>query len=374
MRRATSRPLPPATDKGNAMKILQVIPYFCFGGAETMCENLTRALIARGHQVTVVSLYDRKTPISQRMEESGIRIRYLDKKLGLDISMVKKLSAIMKEEKPDAVHTHLDVIKYAVAAAKLAGIRRCVHTVHNVADKEAEGRLQKMVNGLYFKLGWSVPVALSPLVQETISDFYGISLEQIPVIYNGVDLTRCIPKEDYDVDGPLKLVHIGRFNEQKNHKGLLEAFRMFRQQYPDAVLRLLGDGDLFEDTVSYARELGLESSVEFLGAQSNVYPYLHEADIFLLPSRYEGMPMTIIEAMGTGLPVVATAVGGVPDMLTDGESGLLTENSPEAVVAACCVFAKDQSLRQRMGRKAKERSVRFSADYMARCYEEEYTK
>ena len=156
------------------MKILQVIPYFCFGGAETMCENLTYALMKLGHEVCVVSLYDEQTPIARRMEEAGVRIRYLDKKLGLDLSMVSKLYAIMKEEKPDAVHTHLDVIKYAVAAAKLAGVKHCVHTVHNVADKEAEGKLQKLINGFYFRLGWSTPVALSPEVRDTIVSFYGM--------------------------------------------------------------------------------------------------------------------------------------------------------------------------------------------------------
>ena len=98
------------------MKILQVIPYFCFGGAETMCENLTHALISQGHEVTVVSLYQERTPISQRMEEAGVKILYLDKKLGLDLSMVPKLMKIMGQVKPDVVHSHLNVIKYTVAA------------------------------------------------------------------------------------------------------------------------------------------------------------------------------------------------------------------------------------------------------------------
>lgn len=123
------------------MKILQVIPYFCFGGAEIMCENLTYALRNLGHAVTVVSLYPEHTPISERMEAAGIRILYLDKKLGLDVSMVSKLVRIMKQVRPDVVHTHLDVIKYAAAAAKLANVKRCIHTVHSVADKEAEGQI-----------------------------------------------------------------------------------------------------------------------------------------------------------------------------------------------------------------------------------------
>ena len=135
------------------MKILQVIPYFCFGGAETMCENLTYVLQKQGHQVTVVSLYARRTPISERMEHAGVRILYLDKKMGLDLSMIPKLRKIMRAEQPDVVHTHLDVIKYAVAAARMAGVHKCVHTVHNVADKEAEGRVQKIINSFYFKRG-----------------------------------------------------------------------------------------------------------------------------------------------------------------------------------------------------------------------------
>ncbi len=349
------------------MKILQVIPYFCFGGAETMCENMTYALRALGHQVTVVSLYHERTPISRRMEQAGVDILYLDKKLGLDISMIFKLRKIMVSQRPDAVHTHLDVIKYAVAAAKLAGVRCCVHTVHNVADKEAEGRLQKIVNGLYFRLGWSVPVALSPLVQETIAQFYDRDLCTIPVIYNGVDLSRCREKTDYSITSPT-LVHVGRFNEQKNHRGLLEAFRKILAVRPDCRLNLLGDGELRQEMEDYARQLGIWEQVSFLGSQSNVYPYLQNADIFLLPSLYEGMPMTIIEAMGTGLPIVASAVGGVPDMIRDGESGLLTTCQPDAVSEAVLRLLEDPILRQKLGKKAKEESRRFSAEAMAEAF------
>lgn len=349
------------------MKILQVIPYFCFGGAETMCENLTCALKAMGHEVTVVSLYAERTPISQRMEEAGVRILYLDKKLGLDLSMVSKLAKIMDQEKPDAVHTHLDVIKYAVAAARLKGIRTCVHTVHNVAEKEAEGKLQKIINGTYFRRGWSVPVALSPEVRNSIADFYGIGEHKVPVIYNGVDLSRCIPKEHYGAK-ELRLIHVGRFNEQKNHKGLLEAFRLLLAECPDCRLDLVGDGELRESMEAYAKELGILERVRFLGSQSNVYPFLHEADIFLLPSKYEGMPMTIIEAMGTGLPVVASAVGGVPDMLIHGESGLLVSGEPEETARALIQLVCSEELREKLGTNARRESSRFSAEYMAVRY------
>ena len=349
------------------MKILQVIPYFCFGGAETMCENLTYALSSLGHEVCVVSLYDEPTPISARMEKNGVRILYLDKKLGMDVSMVPKLMKIMKQEQPDVVHTHLDVVKYAALAAKLTGIRRCVHTVHNVAHMEAEG-LARKINKVYFRTGLAVPVALNPLVQKTICEVYGLLEDMVPVVYNGVDLSRCLEKTDYRPNNPMTLVHIGRFNEQKNHAGLLEAFRLLLEQAPNCRLNLLGDGELLEPMRQLAREKGIADKVFFLGSQSNVHPYLQEADLFVLPSNYEGMPMTIIEAMGTGLPIVATDVGGVADMVTDGESALLTPVDAAAVSAACARLVSDEDLRRKLGRKALEDSRRFSAEYMAKAY------
>lgn len=356
------------------MKILQVIPYFCFGGAETMCENLTYALKLQGHEVTVVSLYGEHTPISRRMEEAGVQIRYLDKKLGLDLSMVPKLCRIMKEEKPDVVHTHLDVIKYAVAAAKMAKVPKCVHTVHNVADKEAEGRVQKAINGFYFRRGWSVPVALSQEVQSSIVSFYGLKIEQVPVAYNGVDLSRCMPKESYSATEHFHILHIGRFNEQKNHGMLLRVFQKLAVENPNLRLDLIGDGELRQETEALAESLGVKEKVSFLGAQSNVYPYLQNADLFLLPSRYEGMPMTLIEAMGTGLPIVATAVGGVPDMLRNGEDGVTVPCEEAAVVNACEALIRDEALRENLGRVARKSAVRFSAQTMGKRYLEIYSE
>ena len=350
------------------MKIMQVIPYFCFGGAEIMCENLTYALKNAGQDVFVVSLYNERTPIARRMEETGIRIVYLDKKLGLDLSMVPKLVRVMRQEGPDVVHTHLDVIKYATAAARLSGVKKCVHTVHSLADREAEGRIQKIINGTYFRKAWSVPVALTPEVQASVSDFYGLPPERIPVIYNGIDLSRCILKTTYETGETVTILHVGRFDVPKNHAGLLEAFRLLRETHPECHLRLVGDGDLRLRMEALVKEKGISDAVEFCGMQSNVYPYLHDADIFTLPSIYEGNPMTIIEAMGTGLPIVASRVGGIPDMIHDGESGILVEPEPRAVCDALARMVEDGALRRRLGENAKAQSRQFSAEHMAEDY------
>ena len=356
------------------MKIMQVIPYFCFGGAEIMCENLTYALKNAGQEVFAVSLYHDRTPIARRMEEAGIRIVYLDKKLGLDLSMVPKLIKIIRRERPDVVHTHLDVIKYAVLAAKLAGVKKCVHTVHSLADREAEGRVQKIINGFYFCRGWSVPVALTPEVRNSVAEFYGIPLRRVPVIYNGIDLSRCVPKTTYETGETVTILHVGRFDVPKNHPGLLEAFRLLLETHPECRLRLVGDGELRPDMEKLAREKGIADFVEFCGMQSNVYPYLHDADIFTLPSIYEGNPMTIIEAMGTGLPIVASRVGGIPDMISDGESGLLVGPEPQSICAGLTRLVGDAALRQRLGLAARKQSQTFSAEHMARDYISCYSK
>lgn len=354
------------------MRILQVIPYFCFGGAEIMCENLCYALQAQGHEVLAVSLYDDRTPIARRMEAAGIPIEYLDKKLGLDISMVSKLMKIMKRFRPDVVHTHLDVIKYAAAAAKLAGVKKCVHTVHSVAHKEAEGTLQKIINKTYYTLGWSVPVALSDEIQQTIADFYGMDKEKIPVIRNGIDLTRCVPKTDFAFGETVTILHVGRFDVPKNHAGLLKLFAKLHGKYPQCRLQLVGDGDLRPEMETLAEDLGITPWVEFCGMQSDVHPYLHKADLFILPSLYEGNPMTIIEAMGTALPIIATDVGGIPDMLTNGETALLVPCEEEALLQSCEMLLQDEALRRRLGQNAKQDSPRFSSGYMAQCYGEHY--
>ena len=356
------------------MKIMQVIPYFCFGGAEIMCENLTYALKNAGQEVFVVSLYNEQTPIARRMEEAGIRIVYLDKKLGLNLSMVPKLVRVIRQERPDVVHTHLDVIKYAVLAAKLAGVKKCVHTVHSLADREAEGRVQKIINGFYFRRGWSVPVALTPEVRNSVAEFYGLPLSRVSVIYNGIDLSRCVPKTTYETGETVTILHVGRFDVPKNHPGLLEAFRLLLETHPECRLRLVGDGELRPDMEKLAREKGIADAVEFCGMQSNVYPYLHDADIFTLPSIYEGNPMTIIEAMGTGLPIVASRVGGIPDMISDGESGLLVEPEPQSICAGLTRLVGDVALRQRLGLAARKQSQTFSAEHMARDYISCYSK
>ena len=352
------------------MKIFQVIPCFAFGGAEIMCENLLYAQRDAGHEVAAVSLFDYHSPITERIESAGIKIYYMGKRPGPDLSMTGKLKKLFAAERPDAIHVHLNAVKYTVPAAYKNAIR-CVYTVHNLAEKDASG-IARMMNRRFFKKRMATPVALTEIIKKSVADTYGLGEREIPTIFNGIDLSRCQVKQNYRLGERVELLHVGRFFPQKNHKGMIDAFKIIKASHPETILRLLGDGSLFEETKAYAKEQGLEESVIFEGAQANVYPYLAAADIFMLPSLYEGMPITLIEAMGSGLPIVATAVGGVPDMLTDGESARLTECTPEAVAEAAVSFIESEELRAKCGKAALCGAERFSAKIMAERYVEVY--
>ena len=353
------------------MKILQIIPSFELAGAETMCENLCIALKKQNQNVIAVSLYSKHTAITERLEEFGVPILYLNKKSGFDISMYAKLAHLFKDEKPDIIHFHLYINKYVVPAAMLCSKAKIVYTMHSIAEKES-GRLGKYLNQIFLKFKRVNIVALSDIVQRSVIQLYGIPVSNIPIVYNGSNISKCKIKKSYGKSSSFTIIHVGRFMEVKNHLGLLRAFKKFHEKHSDTILQLIGDGELRPDAERFVRDNGIESAVQFLGLQADVHPFLEKADMFTLPSRYEGIPMTLIEAMGTGLPIVATCVGGIPDMIQHGKSGLLCGQSEDEIAEAFEQCYANEELREQLGRNALDRSRAFSADEMARRYLEIY--
>lgn len=352
------------------MKIIQVIPHLSLGGAENMCESLVYELKALGHEVIVISLYRKETAITQRLQAEGIDLRYLDKKLGLDFSMFKKLASVFKAEKPDIIHTHLAVTKYVFPVAARQKIK-VVHTIHSVATKELP-KAERWLNRFFYKKHKAIPVALSNQIQKTALDEYRLPSNHIPVILNGVNLSKCRPKQCYTVNGSFKILHVGRFEEVKNHSGMIDAFEIFHAKHPDSELHFVGDGTKRPLITQVVQEKNLSNAVVFHGLQANVHEFLSRADIFTLPSLYEGIPLSIAEAMGTGLPIVATAVGGIPDMLDD-KSALLVPVDTEKIATAFEKYYEEEELRKRHGLAALARSKQFSSEIMAEKYIEIYS-
>lgn len=352
------------------MKIIEIVPFWGLGGAEIMCENLIYELKKLGHDVVAVSLYDTQTVITDRFKNAGIDVRFLGKKGGFDFSMYKKLRTLFAEEKPDVIHTHIHTTQYVFPVAKKLKIKT-IHTVHSVADKEA-GRVFRIFNNFFFKRSYAVPVALSELIKQSILNEYKLSTEDVPVVFNGIDLSKCKVKNNYAALSKFKIVHVGSYQEVKNHIGLIDAFEQFHKNHPDAELHLIGDGQRRAVIEKLVEEKNLSGSVIFYGFQSSVHEFLHQMDIFTLPSLYEGIPMSIIEAMGTGLPIVATNVGGIPDMLTNNESAILTTTDSSEIANAFEELYKNADLREKLGTNALVRSKEFSSEEMARKYLEIY--
>lgn len=355
-------------------KIMCLIPDLNLGGAEIMVENLANKLRNQGYDIVVVSLYSKKTVISKRLISKNIQVIYCDKKKGFDIRLIYRLYKLFSLKKPDVVHSHLYAMPYGVLAAFLAKVPLKIHTIHSMATKEVGARKRKINKFLYKFLG-VIPVSISPQVKESVIKEYNISDENVIMIYNGIDINNCMKKEDYSIHGDnFNILHVGNFKEAKNHIGLVEGYKIVFDKNPNVVLHLIGSGELEQKIKEKVKLLGLESNIIFHGMQANVYSFLEQADLFVLPSLWEGMPISLIEAMSFGLPIVATNVGGIPDMIRNNISGLLVETESNKISDAICEMINDKFLRENLGKEARNQAKRFSSKNMAEQYIELYER
>jgi glycosyltransferase involved in cell wall biosynthesis len=347
------------------------MPEFDLAGAERMAESLILELKHRGCEVIAVSLYDYHSVITENLENNGVKVYYMGKRRGPDPSMITKLARLLRREKPDLVHTHRYVCEYVIPAAILAGIKARVHTVHNVAEKE---RLPKKLQHFFYHCCHVVPVGLSPLVKTSIERFYRLPGDRVPMVYNGIDISKVTQKEGYQSDEGFRFLHVGRFAPQKNHANIVKAFAQLHSKYPDTTLTMIGSGELFEEVQELVHSLGLQEAVHLPGQMNNVIEQYPLYDAFILPSLYEGMPITLIEAMAAGMPIAASAVGGVPDMLCHEDSALLCSAQIDSITEVMERLYLDASLREKLGRKALLDSVRFTSTYMTDAYMDIYSK
>ena len=353
------------------MKIMQLMPDFNLAGAQTMCENLSMELKKNNDiDLVVVSFYSNKTAITKRMEDAGIRIVYLEKKKGLDLGLFSRLRKTVELERPDIIHSHRYALQYLIPAMKFSSYKdyRIVHTIHNMAREDVT-KLLFPLQKKWFAKKLAQPVAISKKVKDSICKEYELPKEEIPIVYNGIILSRCIKKQQYALRN--KVVHIGRFQPAKNQMGIVEIFRMVHSEVPDAKLIFIGDGPQLEEVKARVKELYMQDVIEFKGKVDNVYKDLNMSDVFILLSSVEGMPMTLIEAMGTGLPCVAYPVGGIPEMIENNKSGLLAQTNVDAA-NRIIELLKKEDLRESIGKAALEKSKDFSATQMAKNYTKLY--
>jgi glycosyltransferase involved in cell wall biosynthesis len=240
-------------------------------------------------------------------------------------------------------------MRYTLPVASCA----MVHTVHNVALREVDA-IGRLIHRIGYKRG-VIPVAVAEEVARTFRQTYGF---EPATIHNGIDTSRYqrAPKSSPDVI----IISVARLEPQKNPELLVDAFKRLPER---TRLLLVGDGSL---RPSWPR-------VELLGARTDIPELLAQADIFALASDWEGHPIAVMEAMAAGLPVVATAVGGVPEIV--GDAGILVPpRDVDALHSELAALVADPARRTELSHRARERAKRFDVAHMVSAYEDLFTQ
>lgn len=340
---------------------------FMVGGAEEMVLNLVRHLPPR-FEPMVMCIHD-AGPIGNEIRDTGVPFSVLGLTPGLSRPFdVLRLRNALDAAAPTIVHTFLLTGSlYGRFAAMMAGVPVVIGTEVNIYENKQplHARMER-----WLMRGTDAIVASA----SSVKDFYiaqvGADPAKVEVIYNAVDWAQLKPTVGRDafrasvgvpLDAPVAGI-IARLTEQKAHRVLFEAIT--QPDLSQLHLIVVGDGELRDDLRSRVESLGLSGRVHFLGARRDLGNILGAIDIFTMPSYWEGLPLSMVLAMGAGLPVVASRVAGIPEVVNHGTSGLLVDSgSADQLARALAMLVNDGELRSRLGAAAKAFVIpRFGAD------------
>ena len=359
------------------LRILHILPSLGLGGAEQMATHLMIGL-SRSHTVGAVGLGPASNSVPERrLTEANIPRWHLDKRQGFDFRMFASLDRVIRDFRPQVVHTHMSVQRYVFPVQSRMRGATVIHTMHNLAEYETDA-FGRLVHWVAFRNG-VLPIGISREVSASVKRVYGLECRAV--------IPNCVPVEAYQRGGEDRLkwreregfgpdaivfTCVGRLEPQKNPHLLLQA--MSKVQDPRAHLVFLGEGGLGKQLASEAGSLNLGGRVHFLGKRNDVPSVLAGSDVFVLGSSWEGNPLSVMEAMASGLPVVSTAVGGVPELVRSGEDGILVRAGDCAAFAdAMKVLLDDSQKRLSMADAARTRALReFRLERMVQGYEDLY--
>ncbi|TAN67481.1 glycosyltransferase [Paraclostridium sordellii 8483] len=357
-------------------KVFIIVPTLGTGGGEKLVIDLATNIDKSIFDVSIISLFAPRGTIYEKIVmKENINVIYMNKVVGIDFKLIFKLIKLFKEYRPDIVHTHLNVMPYVLPAVIKSRVKSRIHTVHSVADKEAEGILRLVMKFAYKNFNFT-PVAICDYVQETISKVYGIKISEIPCIYNGVN-SNIFNKNRYTYKNRNKkyinLINIGTLYHVKNQKLIIDAFSEVQKQIPNIRLTILGDGELRTEIESQINSYNLNNKITLKGVVENVADELNNSDIYIMASNYEGLPLSILEAMSCELPIIATKAGGVIDIVENNENGILVDiGSKQQLEVAMKVLCNNEELRTKMGEKSKSLSQKYDIRKVAKDYEKLY--
>jgi glycosyltransferase involved in cell wall biosynthesis len=357
------------------------------GGLERVVVDLASKNRRQGHRVTVLCLEVPGT-LAPAVEALGAPVLSMEKPPGRVRDLPKRIAIVLRDLAPDVIHTHqVGALWYVGAAARAVGGIPVVHTEHtdNVAREPVYWRKLK-TRALWWRAGRyaSVFCCVSDSVAASARRWNTVPKCKVEVVLNGIDTSRYSDRSSAHAIrtmlgiplGVPVIGSVGRLNEVKRQDLMIRALSALGQQFGNTCMLLVGDGPERLRLESLAAELGVTSRIYFAGYQPSPERFLAAMDLFVLSSRIEGLPLGLLEAWASGLPVVASAVGGLPKVVAHGETGLLFPSGDvEALAAAIRHLLRDPGTARRLG-DAGCRTVHrlYSLDRMAEEYEGHYQR
>ncbi len=353
-------------------KVLQIIDGLNVGGAETLLIDLARGLQNADYDVVVA--YSTHGALESHLRELNIPLVHLPRNFRVDPFLLFRMWRLIQNEKPDIVHTHLfksDL--HGRIAAWLSKVPLIISTVHN-----NDAWIRKFPLGQIY--GWTARlahriIAVSEEVREYHIKYANTPADKIQVISNGVDVSRFANpnlnpfafRAEFGIDSSAPLIGIiGRLEPQKDHENFLKAAALIAKEIPNARFIIIGAGSLHDDLVKQTEALNLSARVVFAGIREDIPLALAALDLLVISSRWEGLPVTLLEALAARCAVVATNVGGIADVVTSNESALLVPPQNHIALAESCLrVLRDPQLAEKLSSAGFERvNSAFSMDAM----------
>lgn len=336
------------------------------GGAEVLAARLARRL--RGAFRFVFACLDEIGPLGEELRSEGFAVVLLGRKAGLDWGCPLRLARLVREQQVDVVHAHQYTPFFYGLAARLRGPWRPILFTEHGRHQPDYPRPKRMIANRLLLSRRDRVVGVGEAVRRALIDNEGIPDRRVGVLYNGIDVDAFAAAADRltarrelgATPGEFVLLQVARLDYLKDHATAIRTLARAVAQVPQTRLVLVGDGPERPAIEAQIRGLNLGDKVRLLGTRGDVARLLHGADAFLLTSTSEGIPLTVIEAMAAGLPVVATGVGGLREVVAEGTTGFLAPAKDDASLAGHLLrLASDAELRGRMGLAGRERAKRY---------------
>jgi len=360
--------------------ITQLTETLEIGGQERLVVNLANQLCAES-EVQVVCMKGLGAMRSHL--DPRVKVVSLDKGEGNSIAAVMRLASTLRHAGTRVLHTHdWGVFLDGAMARAMSGVPRHVHTVHGEYMRYPPGLRsgikRRLRHGLerWFAARGSTMVCVSEDLADKVSAEVGIPRESIRIVPNGVEPAPKRVDRTSTVGRPFRFISVGRLAEVKNLPMMLQSFARVLQHGYDAHLTFVGDGPERPSLEQAVSRAGLQRHVTFKGFCRDVRGAMDEADAFLLSSKSEGLPMAVLEAMNSGLPVIATRVGGLESAVQDGETGLLVSSGDSDAMARCMErLMHEPELAARFGHAGALRvRERFGSQAMVATYRALYSQ